>query len=106
MLWKHLRGKQLDGYRFRQQHGFGPYVLDFYCPALRLCIELDGSVHDSVEARQKDADRTTFLNQNRISVLRFKNDEVEDNVEGVIERIREYISLLLTEGVQTPNPLT
>ncbi|MBP5340264.1 MAG: endonuclease domain-containing protein [Prevotella sp.] len=105
MLWKHLRGKQLDGYRFRQQHGFGPYVLDFYCPSLRLCIELDGSVHDSLEARQKDEERTMFLNQNRISVMRFKNDEVEGNLEGVIERIREYITLL-TEVVQTPNPLT
>ena len=66
----------MDGYRFRQQHGFGPYILNFYCPTLRMCVELDGSVHDSVEARQKDEERTVFLNQNRISVLRFKNDEV------------------------------
>ena len=100
-----MRGKQLDGFRFRQQHGFGPYILDFYCPALRLCIELDGSIHDSVEAHQKDVDRTAFLNQNRISVLRFRNEEVEGNVEEVLERIREYIECL-TKGVQTPNPLT
>ena len=107
MLWKRLRGKQLDGYRFRQQHGFGPYVLDFYCPSLRLCIELDGPVHDAEEVKQKDAERTVFLIQNRISVLPFRNEEVEGDVENVLNRIREYITnRLLTKGVQTPNPLT
>ena len=92
MLWKYLRDKQFDGYRFRQQHGFGPYVLDFYCPSLRLCIELDGSIHDNEDAKQKDADRTVFLNQNRISVLRFRNEEVESNIEDVLNRIREFIN--------------
>ena len=77
MLWKHLRGKQLDGYRFRQQHGFGPYVWDFYCPSIRLCIELDGNVHDDEQVRIKDEDRTLFLNTNGINVLRFRNEEVE-----------------------------
>jgi very-short-patch-repair endonuclease len=109
MLWKFLRNKQLDGFRFRQQHGFGPYVLDFYCPALRLCIELDGDVHDSLEAQQKDKDRTVFLNEHRISVLRFRNDEVESDVNGVLERIRVYINNYIIGGdkpVQTPTPLT
>ena len=109
MLWKFLRKKQLDGYRFRQQHGFGPYIMDFYCPELRLCIELDGSVHDGLEAQQKDADRTAFLNEHRISVLRFRNEEIESDVECVLNRIRDYIKNNLKGGmtfVQTPNPLT
>ena len=92
MLWKRLRSKQLDGFRFRQQHGFGPYVLDFYCPKLRLCIELDGSVHDSDEQQQRDAERTMFLNQNRIKVIRFKNEEVEEDIEKVLSTIRKYIN--------------
>ena len=92
MLWKRLRSKQLDGFRFRQQHGFGPYVLDFYCPKLRLCIELDGSVHDSDEQQQRDAERTMFLNQNRIKVIRFKNEEVEEDIEKVLITIRKYIN--------------
>ena len=92
MLWKYLRRKQLDGYRFRQQHGFGPYILDFYCPKLRLCIELDGEVHDSPEVKQKDFDRTLFLNQNRISVLRFRNEDVEQDIETVLEKIKAYIN--------------
>ena len=108
MLWKRLRGKQLDGYRFRQQHGFGPYVLDFYCPSIRLCIELDGEVHDSQEAQQHDIDRTSFLNQNRIHVIRFRNEEVEQSIELVLQRIREYINSNINppKVVQTPNPLT
>ena len=106
ILWKHLRGKQLDGYRFRQQHVFGPYILDFYCPSIRLYIELDGTVHDTEEAKQKDADRTAFLNQNRISVIRFRNEEVEANVENVISKIREFIKRIINPRavVQTPTP--
>ena len=108
MLWKRLRGKQLDGYRFRQQHGFGPYVLDFYCPSIRLCIELDGGVHNDEKVKQKDEERTVFLKQNRIQVLRFRNEEVEQNIEYVLERIKDCILSINQgqEGVQTPNPLT
>ena len=108
MLWKRLRGKQLDGYRFRQQHGFGPYVLDFYCPSIRLCIELDGGVHNDEKVKQKDEERTVFLKQDRIQVLRFRNEEVEQNIEYVLERIKDFILSINQgqEGVQTPNPLT
>ena len=82
--------------------------MDFYCPELRLCIELDGSVHDGSEAQQKDADRTAFLNEYRISVLRFRNEEVESDVLSVLDRIKEFINNLNRgeELVQTPNPLT
>ena len=108
MLWKKLKGKQLDGYRFRQQHGYGPYILDFYCPSLRLCIELDGEVHDEDIVKQKDEERTIFLHQQKINILRFKNKEVETNIEDVLNRIREHINSINRdcEVVQTPNPLT
>ena len=108
MLWKELKGKQLEGYRFRQQHGFGPYVLDFYCPSLRLCIELDGEIHTEDRVKQKDEERTIFLKENRIKVLRFRNEEVEQNINDVLERIKDYIRSINQgqEVVQTPNPLT
>jgi very-short-patch-repair endonuclease len=105
MLWRRLKGKQLDGLRFRQQLGYGPYVLDFYCPSLRLCIELDGNIHDEEQVRLKDEERTEFLLEQRIHVLRFRNEDVENDVEGVLERIREYINRVIinkTEAVQTP----
>ena len=95
MLWKRLKGKQLDGHRFRQQHGYGPYVLDFYCPELRLCIELDGEIHEDENVKKKDEDRTNFLNQNRIFVLRFRNEEVEQDMNGVLSRIREFINNII-----------
>ena len=91
-LWKHLRNKQLDGYRFRQQHGFGPYVLDFYCPSLRLCIEVDGEVHDIEENKKKDESRTEFLQENKILVLRVRNEEVDQDIDGVLVRIRKFIN--------------
>ena len=109
MLWRKIKGKQLDGYRFRQQHGYRPYVLDFYCPALRLCIELDGDVHDEERVRIKDEERTEFLCEQRIHVLRFRNKDVETDVDGVLNRVREYINKCITQGtavVQTPTPLT
>ena len=109
ILWKRLRGKQLDGYRFRQQHGFGPYILDFYCPSIRLCIELDGEIHNEENVKQKDVTRTIFLEQNRIKVLRFRNEEVEQNINDVLERIKCYIYSSINGDkrvVQTPTPLT
>ena len=108
ILWEKLKGRQLDGYKFRQQHGYGPYILDFYCPSLKLCIEVDGEVHDNEIVKQKDIERTLFLRQQKIHVLRIKNEEVEENIEEVLNKIREYINSINRdcEAVQTPIPLT
>ena len=108
ILWEKLKGRQLDGYKFRQQHGYGPYILDFYCPSLKLCIEVDGEVHDNEIVKQKDIERTLFLQQQKIHVLRIKNEEVEENIEEVLNKIREYINSINRdcEAVQTPIPLT
>ncbi len=108
ILWEKLKGRQLDGYKFRQQHGYGPYILDFYCPSLKSCIEVDGEVHDNEIVKQKDIERTLFLRQQKIHVLRIKNEEVEENIEEVLKKIREYINSINRdcEAVQTPIPLT
>ena len=74
-LWKMLKGKQIAGLKFRRQHSVGPYILDFYCPQIKLAIELDGEVHN----RQQDYDeqRSYFLNRvEDIEVLRFENRTV------------------------------
>jgi very-short-patch-repair endonuclease len=86
MLWQRLRRDQLDGLHFRRQHPIGRFVLDFYCPAARLVVELDGGVH--VTRRQRDAERTEMLRAGGYWVLRFRNEEVIDNVESVLNRIR------------------
>ena len=92
MLWKHISDKQLDGWRFRRQHGFGPYVLDFYCPVLKLCIEVDGEIHQRTDVFEKDTERTSFLESNGIKVIRFTNDEIENDISDVLERIRRFIN--------------
>ena len=89
ILWRLLKGKQIDGLKFRRQFGLGPYVLDFYCPEIRLCIELDGEVHKSYEQTQYDEIRTRFIASNNIKVIRFENDVVYRNINSIIEEIRE-----------------
>ena len=88
ILWLRLKGKQIEGLKFRRQYGVGPYVLDFYCTELRLGIELDGEVHNTYEAEEYDKMRTQFLNENQITVLRYKNEVVYQNVEAIIEDIK------------------
>ncbi len=89
-LWRLLKSCQIGGYKFRRQHGLGPYVMDFYCPTLRLCIELDGASHDSDSAFDHDEARTAFLNINGITVLRFENVVVWKNSEAIINAILDF----------------
>ena len=86
-LWKVLKNSQVGGYKFRRQHGIGPYIMDFYCPLLKLCIELDGAVHLEAMADVRDDIRTKFLKQQGITVIRFNNDIVRNNPKGIIEEI-------------------
>jgi len=81
-LWQQLRNRQLAGQKFRRQVPFGPYVVDFYCHEARLVIEVDGSQHDCQQAY--DERRTAFLQSQRIRVIRFWNNEVLLNMEGVL----------------------
>ena len=90
-LWKMLKGKQIAGLKFRRQHSVGPYILDFYCPQIKLAIELDGEVHN----RQQDYDeqRSYFLNRvEDIEVLRFENRTAFENSEQIIWEIEEKFS--------------
>ena len=88
VLWRALKGKQVEGLKFRRQFGVGPYVIDFYCPEIRLGIELDGGVHKESYTKVYDEMRTEFLAENRIRVLRFENEVVYNNIEGIIEAIK------------------
>ena len=90
ILWRTLKGKQIDGLKFRRQFGLGPYVLDFYCPEIKLCIELDGEIHKSYEQSQYDEIRTRFMASNNIKVIRFENDVVYRNIEAIKETIKEH----------------
>jgi len=93
LLWYRLRRNQLDGYHFFRQYGVGPYILDFYCAKLRLAIELDGGHHDETDVIEYDKERELYLSGNDITTIRFKNQEVLNNIEKVIMRIRARFPL-------------
>ena len=81
--------------------------MDFYCPTIRLCIEIDGEVHETEEAKEYDQERTMFLNQYGITVIRFRNEEIENDIERVINEIKDTINNGDWEFryVKTPKPL-
>ena len=83
-LWQHLKGKKIDGYKFRRQFSVGAYILDFYCPALKLAIEIDGLSHDGEDAQEYDVVRQRAIEALNIQFLRFTNADVYDRLEGVI----------------------
>ena len=97
LLWRHLRGRQLAGRKFRRQHPVPPYVLDFYCEELHLGIELDGGKHYLDEGQQRDQRRSEYLLCQGIRLLRFSNREVLLELPAVLERI--YVELT------APSPL-
>lgn len=86
-LWRVLKQSNLGGHKFRRQHSVGSYILDFYCPAKRLAIELDGDSHFTDDAIVYDRERTAYLNGVGIRVLRFLNSDVHENIEEVCERV-------------------
>ena len=84
-LWAYLRGDKLDGVNFRRQHAIGNYIVDFCSPKKKLVIEVDGGQH--LEREGYDTERTAFLESKGYRVLRFWNDEVVNEIEGVLRAI-------------------
>ena len=104
ILWSKLRGKGLNGCKFRRQYSIGPYIVDFYAPKPKLAIELDGESHFVVGALQRDQVRQKFIESADITVLRFTNCDIYDRLEGVIEKILEKIPEKIPE-THLPQPL-
>jgi very-short-patch-repair endonuclease len=93
LLWEKLKGKQISGLRFRRQHPIDIFIVDFYCHKVRLVIELDGKIHD--QQVDYDEGRTAEMEKYGITVIRFKNSEVENNIESVIKEIESTIKQLI-----------
>ncbi|MDW8141457.1 MAG: endonuclease domain-containing protein [Candidatus Bipolaricaulota bacterium] len=85
ILWEYLRRRQLCGLKFRRQHPIGEFIVDFYCAEHKLIIELDGAIHE--QQRERDQERTEILQRQGYRVLRIKNAEIEQDLEGVLQRI-------------------
>lgn len=83
-LWTHLRGRRLAGFKFRRQHPCGPFILDFFCPARRLAVELDGGQRFEPGAERYDAWRTELIAARGIEIVRFSNDQIFREREAVL----------------------
>ena len=91
VLWQRLKTSQMMGYDFDRQKPIDQFIVDFYCKALSLAIEVDGSVHDSEEAKEYDLARQTKLEGLGIHFLRFRDSEVKDNPNAVCQTIATWI---------------
>lgn len=104
-LWQHIRDNQL-GVQFRKQHAVGPYIVDFLCAKAKLVVEVDGDIHADPKQVEYDAERTQWLNtQNKYRVIRFWNDEVLHNIEGVVTRLVEALHECAEELAKKKEPL-
>jgi very-short-patch-repair endonuclease len=92
-LWPHLRNSGA-GASFRRQHPVGPYFPDYYCVPLKLAVEVDGPMHSA----ERDSIRDSCLEQLGVTILRFSHQEIEDNLEGVVNTIRQTIWFLQNQG--------
>ncbi|EGQ9107699.1 endonuclease domain-containing protein [Vibrio cholerae] len=100
-LWQHLRNFQL-GVKFRRQFGVGNYVLDFYCSTYKLAVEIDGDSHFSEGGKIHDEQRTAYLKRHGIRVVRYTNQEVEQQLTDVIEDIFRHLQACIREHQNTP----
>ena len=94
ILWSKIRDRQL-GLKFKRQHSIGGYILDFYCSKCKLIIEIDGATHSTREAKAYDKIRDEYFNDLGYTTLRFLNREVENQIDRVVENIRNYVTSLL-----------
>ena len=92
LLWRYLKAGRMDGVGFRRQTPIGSYIVDFVCFAAKLVIELDGESHDFDDRQRADQRRDAFLASEGFRVLRFTDEPVMSNLEGVVEAIREATS--------------
>lgn len=91
LLWSRLKNKQIAGYKFRRQHSIGKYIVDFYCPKLKLAIEVYGGQHNQDENIEYDKIRTQYLNSLKINVIRYWNYEVLGSIDDVLEDLENKI---------------
>lgn len=94
LLWAELRNKKLNGLKFRRQHPIDKFVADFYCHEKKLVIELDGGVHDENINKEYDEARTAMLAGLNVIVLRFRNEDVTNNLKGVLRKISDAVDML------------
>lgn len=90
-VWNLLRNHKINGLKFKRQYPIGNYIVDFVCHEIQLIIEIDGGQHNDDEHKIYDIERSQYLNSRGYTVIRFWNNEIDNNLEGVYQRIIETI---------------
>lgn len=91
LLWNELKNKQINGYDFHRQKPILNYILDFFCSELKLAIEVDGITHDNEESSSNDIERQKAVEALGISFLRFSDEDIKTQIEGVVKEKEPYI---------------
>ena len=94
LLWAELRNRKLNGLKFRRQHPLDKFSVDFYCNEKKLVVELDGNIHDKAINKEYDEARTAMLSGLNVVVLRFKNEDVINNMKDVLKKISDAADML------------
>jgi very-short-patch-repair endonuclease len=97
LLWSRLNNNQIIGLQFRRQHPINRFIADFYCPKIKLIIEVDGSIHELPEYQVHDLGRSDVLNDFGITVIRFTNEQIIENIDSTVEQIKKISETLLNE---------
>ena len=97
ILWSQLNRNQLLGLQFRRQHPINRFIADFFCPKIKLVIEVDGSIHDIPEYQAHDIGRSEVLNDFGITVIRFTNEQILNEIDSTIKQIEITEKKLLSE---------
>ncbi len=93
-LWQHLRRDQVQGFRFYRQRRIGNYIVDFYCPKLKLVIEVDGDQHCNSKGVESDKNRSDYLREQNLIVYRINNVDIYNNIDGVMQSVYELVNHL------------
>jgi very-short-patch-repair endonuclease len=96
-LWSRLNNNQIIGLQFRRQHPINRFIADFYCPKIKLIIEVDGSIHELPEYQFNDIGRSEILNDFGITVIRFTNEQIIEQTDSTVEEIKTICKNLLNE---------
>ena len=91
-MWSLLRNYQFKGLKFKRQHPIGKYIVDFICKEKKIVIELDGGQHNEENNIIYDIERTKYLEQKGYKVIRFWNNDIDNNIEGVFEELEKFFS--------------
>ncbi len=97
ILWTKLNKNQMMGLQFRRQHPINMFVADFYCAKIKLVIEVDGDIHELLEYHEHDIGRSDILNDFGITVIRFSNDQIINDLDNSLNIIEKSVKLLLTK---------